>query len=197
MDHTPLYVHAEYLDSIIRTDKLANTIAKMAEGLRQYNFDAIAFTGVSGMLIGPSLALALNKTMLVVRKEVSGNMNSDGSPFCHSSRIVEGDYGARRYVVVDECFCTGQTYKKIQIEIKKVSQAQCIGLMVSYDVLGSLQWPGGTTELRIPEPMPAMYRSQLNFDQATSFVPADAENFWGRTMEEVYKQTYRLQEAML
>lgn len=110
----------------------------MAQALRQHDFDALAFTGISGTMLGAPLALELNKTMLVVRKDV----------YSHSPYVVEGDYAARRYIIVDDCVCTGATFKRIQEKISIAApKAKCLGLMAAYNVLGSFQFPGGSSQL--------------------------------------------------
>lgn len=134
MSHTPNYQHCDYLESLIRTEELRKVILSMANALRQYEFDAVAFTGVSGMLIGPGIAMALDKTMIVVRKE-DGNCDSEGNMIRHSRLDVEGDLGARRYVVVDECIATGDTYNRIVQKIKETGcKAECIGAITEWDV---------------------------------------------------------------
>ena len=138
MIHEPHYVHVDYLTPIVQTHRLADTVKQMALALRQHDFDALAFTGVSGMMLGAPLALELDKTMLVVRKDV----------YSHSKYTVEGDYGARRYIIVDDCVCTGATFKRIQKKISEaVPAAKCLGLMAAYNVLGSLMFPGGSSQL--------------------------------------------------
>lgn len=136
MGHTPQYVHADYLGYLIPTDKLRETVRAMSEALKPYDFDALAFTGVSGMLIGPPIAMALDKSMLVVRKERSG----------HSSLIVEGDLGARRYVFVDECIASGDTYRRVKEQIEEARcAAECIGALTYWNVMH------GRTQLIIPK----------------------------------------------
>lgn len=132
--HSPSYVHANYLGDLVRTDDLRSNIKAVCDALQAFDFDAVAFTGVSGMLLGPSIAMQMNKTMLVVRKEVAIDV-CDPNAYCHSSLYVEGDYGARRYVVVDDLTCTGKTFNMIQRRIKAaLPEAQCIGMRTVWDV---------------------------------------------------------------
>ena len=117
MIHEPHYTHVDYLTPIVQTHRLVDTVRKTAQALRQHDFDALAFTGISGTMLGAPLALELNKTMLVVRKDV----------YSHSPYVVEGDYAARRYTIVDDCVCTGATFKRIQEKISIAApKAKCL-----------------------------------------------------------------------
>jgi orotate phosphoribosyltransferase-like protein len=121
--YKPVYDHVYYLEQTIRTDKLRETAAKSCEVLRRYEFDALAFRGQSGSLIAPVLALQLDKTMLMVRK-------SSEAHDCHSGRLVEGDLGARTYIIVDDLISSGRTVQTIVREIGKVApKAACLGVL--------------------------------------------------------------------
>ena len=118
----PKYTHADYLP-YIRTHNLRRIIRRATKRLRDLNlkFDAIAFSGVSGALLAPPIALALNKTLLLVRKNIT-----DG----HSNHYVEGDIGARRYIIVDDFMSRGVTLRRIVKHIKKnAPNAKCIGVL--------------------------------------------------------------------
>jgi len=95
-------------------------------GLR---FDAIACRGVSGLLIAPGVALRLNKTLLKVRKKKEE---------AHSSFLVEGDRGAKRYIILDDFIESGDTVKEIAKAIHKVNPtAHCVGY-IAYKRLSEL-----------------------------------------------------------
>jgi len=92
-------------------------------------FDAIAFRGNSGALIAPTLALALDKTMLMIRKNCPCGIHS----FSHSSHEVEGDYGAKTYIIADDIISSGTTAQAIVEEIKKVApKAKCLGVLETF-----------------------------------------------------------------
>ena len=57
--HMPSYSHAGYLENIIQVEKLRVLIPKVIKALEKYDFDTLAFRGMSGTLIGPSVALAM------------------------------------------------------------------------------------------------------------------------------------------
>jgi adenine/guanine phosphoribosyltransferase-like PRPP-binding protein len=116
--HKPRWDHAMYLEDVIRTERLRRTVKKAVKILSRRRFDSIAFQGMSGALIAPVLAIALNKTMIMVRKEKS-----------HSYRFVEGDEGARTYIIVDDFTASGRTIKNIYKRVSKFApQASCIGV---------------------------------------------------------------------
>lgn len=124
-EYQPKYSHAGYLTPLIQVDKLRETVAKACRVLANYEYDAIAARGVSGLLILPALALAVNKTMIVVRK--SKNETS------HSFNLVEGDQAARRYIIADDLVDTGATAKAITEAIREwAPQAQCLGVLECY-----------------------------------------------------------------
>ncbi len=88
--YTPNYIHEDYMKTL-QPPILATRVRKAAKILRNYDFDAVAFRGMSGAILAPILALRLGKTMIMVRKP---------GAYCHSDYRVEGDLGARRYVIV-------------------------------------------------------------------------------------------------
>jgi phosphoribosylpyrophosphate synthetase len=95
--------------------------------LGKYEFDAIAFRGMSGAIPSPVIALAMNKTMIMVRKPESES---------HSGRNVEGDRAARRYVIVDDFIESGATVQAIYDQVKEFTDwyrlgehAVCIGVL--------------------------------------------------------------------
>ena len=107
------YSHAEYLRNFIRLDNARRHINLACKVFKRMDFDAIAFTGVSGMLIGPTICLRLGKPMIVVRK---GDLDD-----CHSSNRVEGFQAAKRYVIVDDFVGSGDTVRRIQEAVKEFS----------------------------------------------------------------------------
>ena len=114
---------AYHLDPVLNPTHIAATVKKMVTVLRKRikkgdDFDAIAVRGLSGTLIAPVLALKLKKTLLVVRKGED----------CHSSQTVEGDYGARSYVIVDDFVSSGRTVRAITEELAAaIPAAVCVG----------------------------------------------------------------------
>jgi hypothetical protein len=114
-------VHSDYLYTTLDTPELAKLLADISSQLAP-----LSFTGVSGTLVAPPLALALNKGMIVVRKEGS-----------HSKQKVEGLMGdGLRYLIVDDFMESGETVERIIYEIKqrfhakKFEEPTCVGIVM-------------------------------------------------------------------
>lgn len=91
----------EFFDHATRM-KLLNTARRV---LREVEFDAVAFTGVSGALLGPMIADALDKELIVVRK-----MDRE---YSHSALRVEGALHVGSYIIADDFVATGQTLYRV------------------------------------------------------------------------------------
>lgn len=115
------YIHCDYLEEFIRVPKLKKRIKLAKAALKNYEFDAIAYSGHSGALIAIPCALSMNKPLILVRK------NGEQTHSCYS---VEGFASAKKYVILDDFVSCGDTYHHIVDEIKKFSPAaECIGLL--------------------------------------------------------------------
>lgn len=137
-------IKSSYLDKFVDPKLLARSIDYAVRVLRHWDFDSIAFTGVSGALIGPSIAMRMGKTFIVVRKRTEQGIT-------HTARIVEGDYNARRYVIVDDFVCSGDTKRRVIEEIsKEMPSAVCLGILeVNYIYEDELAvWEGKRYPLR-------------------------------------------------
>lgn len=114
----PKYEHkivcGSYLTAVLDPDQRRRTVDHVIRNLAGVEFDAIAFRGLSGSLIAPIVAMEMGKTLLAVRK----------GEFSHSGRIVEGDYNARTYVIVDDMISSGDTIKEI---VKAITEALELG----------------------------------------------------------------------
>jgi len=111
---------AGHLERGLDPAKRRETVEIIAQILRHYEFDAIAFRGLSGALFAPTVAMLLDKSLLAVRKGED----------CHSSRTVEGDYAALTYVILDDMVSSGETIRVIVEDIKKVMPwAECVGVL--------------------------------------------------------------------
>jgi orotate phosphoribosyltransferase len=122
LSHSPCYDHASYLSRILPTNMRRRSIQAAVTALSKYDFDAFAFRGMSGALIAPSLAVEMDKTLILVRKTTDG---------CHSFRMVEGDSAARRYIIVDDCVDSGNTAQTIVRLVKGefAPKAVCLGVL--------------------------------------------------------------------
>src|ERR1039458_4662146 len=78
------YDHSAYLENVATVKVLRKTIVTAAKTLKNYEFDTIAFRGMSGALPAIPLALRLKKEFIFVRKDFEIGTGS------HSYRQVEG-----------------------------------------------------------------------------------------------------------
>jgi adenine/guanine phosphoribosyltransferase-like PRPP-binding protein len=121
--HHPEYEHSDYLYSCLRLEEYQLRLPKAKAILKKYKFDAIAFRGMSGALVAAPLALAIKKTLIMVRKPEDEKAR-------HSTRAVEGDRGAQSFVIVDDFVSSGTTMKTMLRAIKKFNpEAVCIGYL--------------------------------------------------------------------
>jgi adenine/guanine phosphoribosyltransferase-like PRPP-binding protein len=131
-------MQSAYLEEALNPTKAKEIIKELVELLTPWldKFDAIAFRGSSGLLIGPALAMALDKGMILVRKE---DPYTDAH---HSWYKVEGDTSARSYIVVDDQVCTGETINKIQAEIREHFDKPpvYVGTVLYHRVVRTYQW---------------------------------------------------------
>lgn len=123
-------IQTDYLRWFLSPDKLQASIDASVRILRKYEFDAIAFCGMSGALIAPAIALEMNKEMLMVRKKRysdNGVVRNDH----HSCYRVEGDMNARNFVIVDDFIASGETVLHILAQIKDnlFNPCNCLGVL--------------------------------------------------------------------
>jgi adenine/guanine phosphoribosyltransferase-like PRPP-binding protein len=114
-----------YHDGLFESDTLRKRVQKAIEilGPEAHLFDSIAVTGVSGLMVGPAVAMALGKSITVVRK---------GEP-CHAIQMVEGAVDCR-YLIIDDFRSTGRTLHRVQEEIHKAYPAsECVGCYLHRD----------------------------------------------------------------
>ena len=126
---------SDYLGYNFSGKCLKKTIAKTIRMIKSSNikFDAIAFTGISGALVAPSVATELEKQLIVVRKSLK---------YCHSMCMIEGCSKKNcRYIIIDDGISHGDTIKNILKELDKTrnqpdlkyknfSIAKCVGVFL-------------------------------------------------------------------
>jgi len=117
---------AGHLHIALNPDMLAKTIPLIVSHLSHYDFDAIAFRGLSGALVAPIVAMQMGKTLIAVRRRNESR---------HTTHLAEGDLGARRYVILDDFICSGDTVRAIVSGIEAeftdggLSVPECIGVL--------------------------------------------------------------------
>jgi hypothetical protein len=104
VSHLNHVVDVEILPQVV--DILVERISKS-----KIDFDAIAFSGMSGCLVGPLVAVALRKQMIFVRRGAK----------CHSDFTCEGYLRGPRchYLIVDDLICSGETVRNMHHELIK------------------------------------------------------------------------------
>jgi adenine/guanine phosphoribosyltransferase-like PRPP-binding protein len=90
------------LDIGLELDDLRDVVNAVIAGLQPHlaGFDSIAVRGVSGIVVGAPVALALGKPLVVVRKPTDN---------AHSRRHVNVAQAGARYVFLDDFVSTGTT----------------------------------------------------------------------------------------
>lgn len=133
MKHTPNFERtARHLIAFINPKLAKRTVAGCVKQLKDLEFDAIAFRGLSGALIAPTVAMRMGKTLIAVRKGEKS----------HSSNMVEGDRAARRYVIIDDFIASGATVEAILDGVHKwAPKAECIGVFQAVRITKPLKHP--------------------------------------------------------
>jgi len=87
---------------------LSEVIEVAQEELDGVDFDTMVGTGFSGSIVIPSLALAMGKKFVLIRKETDDSHHGPGQ--------LLGDLGAR-WVFVDDFVSSGRTRKRVMGKI--------------------------------------------------------------------------------
>lgn len=115
------FAASSYMEPYLKPHSMRTRLRLASRALREHNFDTIAFRGMSGAVLGPALAVRLDKEMILVRKP------GDGS---HSCLKTEGYKRALRYIIVDDFIDTGNTMNIITQAIADFApDAKCLGLL--------------------------------------------------------------------
>ena len=122
-------VHSTYLQAALDPKHLKDFFQKAPAVLRQFQFEAIAFRGISGALVAPTLAHLMDKSLIVVRKPRLVEES-------HSFERVEGDHAATRYLLVDDFTNSGNTLRAILTDVHRFNPfARCIGMLFYYNAM--------------------------------------------------------------
>lgn len=110
------YTTSRYVERYLKPKELRQNIARVVKYIRQNNlidaFDTIAFRGMSGALVAPTVALRLRKELIMVRK---------GEP-SHARYEVEGNAAAKRVLIVDDFVSTGDTVREITKGVRNITK---------------------------------------------------------------------------
>ncbi len=126
-------IASTYLTDCLTGNGLTNVINNIVNGIERskIQFDAIAFSGMSGAIVAPSVAMILNKPMMMVRKHLNDT---------HSIRLIEGIYQRDcRYIIVDDLVSTGSTIARIIFTIHKEIDLNnsCVGVFLYNAIMTS------------------------------------------------------------
>lgn len=118
----------DYLYAALDCEHLKQRIDATVRFLRvkRHAFDAIAFRGMSGAMVGPAVAARLHKNLLMVRKPTER---------AHYYDTVEGyDASPQRYVIVDDFISTGVTIQAIrdalsEMKIRSGGSHECVAVV--------------------------------------------------------------------
>ncbi len=118
---------SEYLTPLFQPTVYANKVNSLVRLIRKSNikFKAVAFTGMSGSMIGPAVAARLKKDMVLIRK--SGEDR-------HSTQEVEGRKDIKSYIIIDDRIATGDTVRSIMSGVSSFTknQAKLMGIFLYY-----------------------------------------------------------------
>lgn len=113
-----------HLRPFLEPESQKSAIDRAVKCLERYaeEFDTIAVSGLSGVLLGAPLSYLLHKPLLVVRK-----LNDKTS---HGAEILEGNYGTERFLIVDDLVASGETVHYIVTTIREKTEtnAQLVGV---------------------------------------------------------------------
>ncbi len=118
--------HTEYLDAVFVRENFSDTMRRtihLARMMRRaYKFDTIVFTGMSGAAVAFPLALALNTSLVCIRK------NNDNS---HYPFNFEGNADVKDYIIVDDFICGGSTVRNLLSKMAKAKPlATCKAILL-------------------------------------------------------------------
>src|SRR5688500_5050002 len=82
---------------------LIKVVNRIVREIESWDFDAIAVCGTSGLLVGPSVAMMMDKEIIVVRKKEDK---------AHSCFRVENKY-AGRFIFLDDLIDSGNTLNHV------------------------------------------------------------------------------------
>jgi adenine/guanine phosphoribosyltransferase-like PRPP-binding protein len=110
--HTSRVLNHKYRNGVIM-----NTVCDLRK--ISNDFDSIACSGISGLIIVPQIAEILNKNIIILRKAQEKR---------YSEFEIEG-VTPFRYIIIDDLICSGRTVRHIKNTIKEeCPRSHCIGV---------------------------------------------------------------------
>lgn len=137
-------------------DNLESVVRKTTKVLREHidEFDSIAVTGTSGLLVGVPAAMRLKKPIVIVRKE------EDGS---HDYRtVINAQNMGRRVLFLDDLVATGDTRQRVVDAVAhKVPRYQSARVVAQYEYHSGLNgWSVPSEDELTPNPPEPPFRTR-------------------------------------
>lgn len=111
--------------------------------LAKYEYDALAFRGMSGCLYAAPLAYKLGKPTIMVRKI---------DQLSHAGSLTEGPRNAKRYIIVDDFISSGDTMAAIIEAVQKFApEAECLGILLANRVIDALDSGEDMTQFQLKD----------------------------------------------
>ena len=112
----PVFIKEEFSEMMRRTVRLARMMK------RAYKYDTIVFTGMSGALVSSAISLAIDSSLVCIRK----NEDSSHYPF-----NFEGNPNVKNYIIVDDFISGGATVRNLLSKMKKAKpDAVCKAILL-------------------------------------------------------------------
>lgn len=126
------YIHTSYLSSILTPGRLKTTVKAMCdravEVMVASEFEAIAFSGMSGAGVAFAMSLELGIPTIMVRKDDSSHHHVENFG---PRRYLEGALDVDRYAIVDDQISSGRTVTYMMAKIAAYNpKARCVGIML-------------------------------------------------------------------
>ena len=102
----------EWQEPFLKPTELPQTVKDLValiDQKTQGNYDAIAFSGMSGAVLAGALSLATGKGLIIVRKP---------NEKTHVENWIEGVSNPRRYIIVDDLIEEGKTLSRIMEHVE-------------------------------------------------------------------------------
>jgi adenine/guanine phosphoribosyltransferase-like PRPP-binding protein len=134
-------VRSGYLHEVFDPHELRKVIDRIKKRLEdeKLSYDAIAFRGTSGAAVAFPLSAELGKPLIHVRKSLG-----------HSKLKVEGYYGAKTYIIVDDFVESGKTLRVIKNSIIRAYRGAMVHIPVCVGIIlyvpADPGWGGGFIE---------------------------------------------------
>lgn len=149
-------IQSVYLKSVYELDKFQKTIDKTvataSDLLEKYQFDTIAFSGMSGAAMAFILSHKLNLPLLCVRKKEDGSHFHQAYPMRGNGLLCEGNLDTQNYLIVDDFIATGETINRMVRVIKReVPKAVCVSILLYAEVFNrSWALPNSSSNKQLP-----------------------------------------------